>query len=93
MKILRALVAFLILSGITAAYGQTDEMSYNIVENPVHIHDLHATILHQLGMDPEKLAFKYQGLDQRLMGVEPAKVVTAPPGLISRIVLLTVSAT
>jgi arylsulfatase A-like enzyme len=51
-------------------------MSYNIVENPVHVHDLHATILHQLGMDPEKLAFKYQGLDQRLMGVEPAKVVT-----------------
>jgi hypothetical protein len=57
-------------------YGKTDEMSYNIVENPVHIHDLHATILHQLGMDAEKLAFKYQGLDQRLMGVEPAKVVT-----------------
>jgi len=57
-------------------YGQTDEMSYNIVENPVHIHDLHATILHQLGMDNEKLAFNYQGLDQRLIGVEPAKVVT-----------------
>ncbi len=57
-------------------YGKTDEMSYNIVENPVHIHDLHATILHQLGIDHEKLAFKYQGLDQRLTGVEPAKVVT-----------------
>jgi len=57
-------------------YGQTDEMSYNIVENPVHVHDLHATILHQLGIDHEKLAFKYQGLDQRLTGVEPAKVVT-----------------
>jgi uncharacterized protein (DUF1501 family) len=57
-------------------YGKTDEMSYNIVENPVHIHDLHATILHQLGMDHEKLAFKYQGLDQRLTGVEPSKVVT-----------------
>jgi len=56
-------------------YGKTDEMSYNIVENPVHIHDLHATILHQLGMDHEKLAFKYQGLDQRLTGVEPSKVV------------------
>jgi len=56
-------------------YGKTDEMSYNIVENPVHIHDLHATILHQLGMDHEKLAFKYQGLDQRLTGVEPARVV------------------
>jgi Protein of unknown function (DUF1501) len=57
-------------------YGETDEMSYNIVKNPVHIHDLHATILHQLGMDHEKLAFKYQGLDQRLTGVEPSKVVT-----------------
>ncbi len=57
-------------------YGKTDEMSYNIVENPVHVHDLHATILHQLGIDHLKLAFEYQGLDQRLTGVEPAKVVT-----------------
>jgi hypothetical protein len=56
-------------------YGQTDEMSYNIVENPVHVRDLHATILHQLGMNHEKLAYKYQGLDQRLTGVEPARVV------------------
>jgi arylsulfatase A-like enzyme len=51
-------------------------MSYNIVENPVHVHDLHATILHQLGIDHEKLAFKYQGLAQRLTGVEPATVMT-----------------
>ncbi|HTI69441.1 MAG TPA: DUF1501 domain-containing protein [Candidatus Limnocylindria bacterium] len=56
-------------------YGATDEMSYNIVENPVHVHDLHATILRQLGIDHEKLTFKYQGLDQRLTGVEPARVV------------------
>jgi hypothetical protein len=56
-------------------YGQTDEMSYNIVENPVHVHELHATILHQLGIDNEKLAFTYQGLAQKLTGVEPAKVV------------------
>ncbi|HXU78010.1 MAG TPA: DUF1501 domain-containing protein, partial [Methylomirabilota bacterium] len=56
-------------------YGKTDEMSYNIAENPVHIRDLHATLLHQLGIDHEKLAFKYQGLDQRLTGVEPAHVV------------------
>jgi uncharacterized protein (DUF1501 family) len=56
-------------------YGKTDEMSYNITENPVHIRDLHATLLHQLGIDHEKLAFKYQGLDQRLTGVEPAHVV------------------
>ena len=57
-------------------YGKTDEMSYNIVENPIHIRDLHATILHQLGLEHEKLGFKYQGLDQRLTGVEPAHVVT-----------------
>ena len=56
-------------------HGETDEMSYNIVQDPVHVHDLHATILHQLGIDHEKLAFKYQGLDQKLTGVEPAKVV------------------
>jgi hypothetical protein len=56
-------------------YGETDEMSYNVVENPVHIRDLHATILHQLGLEHEKLSFKFQGLDQRLTGVEPAAVV------------------
>jgi hypothetical protein len=56
-------------------YGETDEMSYNIVQNPVHIRDLHATILHQLGIDHEKLSIKYQGLDQRLTGVERAEVV------------------
>ncbi len=56
-------------------YGQTDEMSYNIVENPVHVRDLHATILRQLGIDHEKLVFKYQGLDQKLTGVEPAHVI------------------
>ena len=57
-------------------YGETDEMSYNITENPVHIRDLHATILHALGMDHERLTYKFQGLDQRLTGVEPAKVIT-----------------
>jgi hypothetical protein len=51
-------------------------MSYNITENPVHIRDLHATILHSLGIDHERLNFKFQGLDQRLTGVEPAKVIT-----------------
>jgi hypothetical protein len=56
-------------------YGETDEMSYNIVRNPVHIRDLHATILHALGLEHERLSFKFQGLDQRLTGVEPAKVV------------------
>jgi uncharacterized protein (DUF1501 family) len=56
-------------------YGETDEMSYNIVRNPVHVRDLHATILHLLGIEHERLSFKFQGLDQRLTGVLPAKVV------------------
>jgi len=56
-------------------YGETDEMSYNIVKDPVHIRDLHATILHQLGLNHERLNFKFQGLDQRLTGVEPAKII------------------
>ena len=56
-------------------YGETDEMSYNIVQNPVHIRDLHATILNQLGLNHDRFSYKFQGLDQRLTGVEPAKVV------------------
>ncbi len=56
-------------------YGETDEMSYNIVKDPVHIRDLHATILHLMGLDHEKFSFKFQGLDQRLTGVLPAQVV------------------
>jgi arylsulfatase A-like enzyme len=56
-------------------YGETDEFSYNVVENPVHIHDLNATILHCLGIDHSRFTFKSQGLDQRLTGVEPAQVV------------------
>jgi hypothetical protein len=51
-------------------YGETDEYGYNIVENPVHVRDLHATILHSLGFDHRKLTFPFQGLDQRLTGVE-----------------------
>ncbi len=56
-------------------HGETDEMSYNIADKPVHIRDLHATILHALGLEHERLNYKFQGLDQRLTGVEPAKVV------------------
>jgi uncharacterized protein (DUF1501 family) len=56
-------------------HGETDEMSYNIVRDPVHVRDLHATILHLMGMHHEKLSFKFQGLDQRLTGVVPAAVV------------------
>ncbi len=51
-------------------YGKTDEFSYNIIENPVHIHDVNATILHCLGIDHRKLSYKFQGLDMRLTGVK-----------------------
>jgi hypothetical protein len=57
------------------SYGETDDFSYNVVENPVHLNDLNATILHCLGIDHEKFTFKFLGLDQRLTGVEGAKVV------------------
>lgn len=56
-------------------YGLTDDYSYNILENPVHINDLNATILHALGIDHERFTVKYQGLDWRLTGVEGARVV------------------
>lgn len=62
-----------IKSGIT--YGQTDDFSYNIAENPVSAHDLHATMLHCLGIDHERFTYKSQGLDFKLTGVEPARVI------------------
>lgn len=57
------------------SYGETDDFSYNIVENAVHVNDLNATILHCLGIDHERFTFKFMGLDQRLTGVEPTRVV------------------
>ena len=51
-------------------YGETDDFSYNIVKDPVHIHDMNATILHCLGIDHRRLSVKFQGLDVRLTGVE-----------------------
>lgn len=56
-------------------YGETDEFSYNIVKDPVHVRDFHATILHLLGIDHQRFSYKYQGLDQRLTGVEEAHVI------------------
>lgn len=56
-------------------HGTTDDFSYNIVEKPVHIRDLNATILHLLGIDHERLSLKHQGLDVRLTGVEKAHIV------------------
>jgi len=52
------------------AYGQTDDFSYNIVENPVHVRDFHATILHLLGIEHRKFTFKWQGVDMPLTGVD-----------------------
>jgi uncharacterized protein (DUF1501 family) len=56
-------------------YGATDDFSYNIVENPVHLRDLHATILHCLGIDHARFTHKFRGLAVRLTGVEEAHVV------------------
>jgi hypothetical protein len=56
-------------------YGETDEFSYNIVRDPVHIHDFHATVLQLLGFDHERFTFRHQGLDYRLTGVEPSRVI------------------
>lgn len=56
-------------------HGETDEFSYNIVKDPVHVRDLQATILNQFGISHERFTYKYQGLDQKLTGVEAARVV------------------
>jgi hypothetical protein len=58
-----------------AIYGETDDFSYNIVKDPVHIRDFHATVLQLLGFEHERFTYRYLGLDQRLTGVEPAKVI------------------
>jgi hypothetical protein len=59
--------------GIT--HGQTDDYSYNVVADPVHVRDFNATILHQLGIDHQRLTFPFLGLDQRLTGVEETHVI------------------
>jgi hypothetical protein len=51
------------------AYGQTDDYGYEAIENKVHVHDLHATILHLLGLDHERLTYRYAGRDFRLTDV------------------------
>ena len=56
-------------------YGRTDDYCYNVVDDGVHIRDLNATLLYQLGIDHRRLTFKFQGLEQKLTGVEPARVV------------------
>lgn len=58
-----------------ATYGATDDLGYHAVENVTHVRDLHATMLHLLGIDASRFSVPYQGLDMRLTGVEPAKVI------------------
>jgi uncharacterized protein (DUF1501 family) len=62
-----------IQSGIE--YGKTDDFCYNIAENPVHLRDLHATLMHCLGIDHQRLSYRFRGLHTRLTGVEEAHVV------------------
>ncbi|MDB4331613.1 DUF1501 domain-containing protein [bacterium] len=57
------------------SHGATDELGYHAVEDVVHVRDLHATMLHLLGIDHQRFTHPYQGLDMRLTGVEPAKVI------------------
>jgi hypothetical protein len=64
-----------IKAGIT--HGETDDFGYNAVKDIVHVRDLHATMLHLLGIDHAKFTVEYQGLDAKLTGVEPAKPVKA----------------
>jgi hypothetical protein len=56
-------------------YGETDDFSYNIVKDPVHIRDFHASVLQLLGFDHERFTYRYLGLDQKLTGVEHAHVI------------------
>ncbi|NUM54818.1 MAG: DUF1501 domain-containing protein [Candidatus Hydrogenedentes bacterium] len=55
-------------------YGESDDMGFNVAKDRMHVRDLHATLLHQLGFDHEKFTYRFQGLDARLTGVEPARI-------------------
>ena len=57
------------------SYGETDDMGYHCAKDPIHIRDLHATMLKLFGFDAKRLSYPFQGLDQKLIGVKPAKVV------------------
>jgi hypothetical protein len=56
-------------------FGETCPFGYNVVNDPVHVRDFQATVLHLLGIDHERLCIRLQGLELRLTGVEPARVV------------------
>jgi hypothetical protein len=51
------------------SYGETDDFSYNIIKDPVHVHDFHATLMHLMGVDHERLTYKFQGRRFRLTDV------------------------
>jgi hypothetical protein len=74
---IQAFSIFLAGGGIKGGtvHGETDELGYGIARDPVSVHDLHATLLHLLGLDHQRFTYRYQGLDQKLTGVEPASVV------------------
>ncbi|MEY4483825.1 MAG: hypothetical protein RL693_1277 [Verrucomicrobiota bacterium] len=56
-------------------FGEPDDFSYNIVSDPVSVFDLHATMLNRLGIDPNRLSHKFQGLEARLTGVDGAHAI------------------
>ena len=64
-------------------YGETDDFGFNIVKDPVHIHDFHATMLHLLGIDHTRLAYPFQGRDFSL--TDPPRVTSAPVQIIDGI--------
>jgi uncharacterized protein (DUF1501 family) len=74
---INAFSVFLAGGGIKGGiiHGETDELGYGIVRDPVSVHDLHATLLHLLGLDHQSFTYRHQGLDQKLTGVEPASVI------------------
>lgn len=74
---IQAFSIFLAGGGIKGGtvHGESDELGYGIARDPVSVHDLHATLLHLLGLDYQRFTYRYQGLDQKLTGVEPATVI------------------
>ncbi|MFM7250956.1 MAG: DUF1501 domain-containing protein, partial [Planctomycetaceae bacterium] len=58
-----------------AVHGTTDDFGFGAAEGGVHVRDVHATLLHLLGLDHERLAVRFQGLDERLTGVQPARIL------------------
>ncbi len=74
----RAMCGWLAGAGVKAGftYGTTDELGFAAAENPVSVSDWHATVLHLLGLDFHKLTFNRNGFDEKLTGVEEARVVS-----------------